>query len=108
MTYSWLGILALGNGRFMTYPVIMKNISESGKRWTAALLFLMLAVSFVWCIVDNIIMSAQASDVIEETTVAIIGAILWLVAHGIHGAAVIALPALIWRHGDGKERSHVY
>jgi len=47
-------------------------------------------------------MGAQAPDVIEETTVAIIGAFLWLVAHGIHGAAVIALPAMIWRHGDGK------
>lgn len=106
-----MGILALGNGRFIAYPLIMKNISESGKRWAAALLFLALAASFVWCIVDNIVMSAQAPGTVTETTVmttTIIGAILWLVAHGVHGAAVIALPAMIWRHGDGKERNHVY
>lgn len=92
----------------MAYPDSMKNISAQSKRRMATLLFLALLASFVWCIVDNIIMSAQVPDVIEETTVTIIGAILWLVAHGIHGAAVIALPAMIWRQGDGKEGTHVH
>ena len=88
----------------------MNNESEPKIRRLAGLLFLMLAASFLYCIVDNIILGAQSpgtTDGLTATTVANVGAILWLIGHGIHGAAVIALPAMVWRRGHIEKRNYV-
>lgn len=68
-------------------------------RLFAVILFLVLAVSYLWCIVDNILTSAEmakAGGEIEVTAVVLFSAIVWLIGHGIHGAAFIALPILLW------------
>jgi len=62
-----------------------------------------LAGSFLWCIVDNIILGTGPANVGGGTTataVTVVVAALWLVGHGIHGAAVIALPIIAWRRGQ--------
>lgn len=76
-------------------------------RWRllALILFLALTLSFLWCIVDNILASAEMAKteaMIPVTAVTIAGGMLWLVGHGIHGAAVIALPALCLRRSDAR------
>ena len=81
------------------------------RRWLAGLLFLALAGTFLWCIIDNIILGAQPSGLANGSTVtavAILGAVFWLVGHGIHGAAVIALPVMILRRGYGGKRHYGY
>ena len=68
--------------------------------------FLVLLLTFFWCIVDNILTGAEMANagfVTSVTAVTIIGALLWLSGHGLHGAAVIALPALILRRPRTKE-----
>lgn len=68
----------------------------------------MLAGSFLWCIVDNIILGTGPANVGGGTTataVTVVVAALWLVGHGIHGAAVIALPIIAWRRGQNVAAS---
>lgn len=69
-------------------------------RW-ATILFVILALSYLWCIVENIITSvemAKAGVVMPVTAVTITRGVLWLIAHGIHGVIIFALPAmLLWR-----------
>lgn len=81
------------------------------QRWRllALILFLALALSFLWCIVDNILASAETAKtgiMIPVTVVTIAGGVLWLVGHGIHGAAIVALPALCLRRSD--DRGQIY
>lgn len=80
-------------------------------RLLATLLFLVLALSFLWCTIDNIILGAEKAKPaveIQVTALTIAGAMLWLVGHGIHGAAVIALPMLLWRRSGAGEQIHAY
>lgn len=68
--------------------------------------FLVLALSFLWCIVDDILTSAEmakAGIVMPVTFITVLGAMLWLIAHSVHGVAVIALPALILRRHVSNE-----
>lgn len=68
-------------------------------RLLASLFFIILALSFLWCIIDNILYSAQLAQtgtVIQVSTRTILTGYLWLIGHGIHGAAVIALPIMLW------------
>ena len=77
-------------------------------RLFAVILFLVLAASYLWCIVDNILSSAEMAKAgveTEVTAVVILSAILWLVAHGIHGAASIALPVLLFWPNRLKDRT---
>ena len=81
------------------------------RRLLAVLLFLALALSFLWCIVDDIVTSAEATKTgyaTPVTAVTITGGILWLVGHGIHGAAVVGIPVLLSRRSGEKERLHGY
>lgn len=69
-------------------------------RW-ATILFVILALSFLWCIVENIITSAEmakAGVVMPVTAVTLFSGIFWLISHGIHGAVAFSLPALFLRH----------
>lgn len=75
-------------------------------RW-GTILFVILALSYLWCIVENIITSAEmakAGVVMPVTAVTITRGVSWLIAHGIHGVIIFALPAmLLWRtlpHND--------
>jgi hypothetical protein len=73
--------------------------------------FLVLALSFLWCIVDDILTSAEmakAGVVMPVTSITMIGGMLWLIAHGIHGAAAIVFPALILRRPDTSEEVYAY
>lgn len=74
-------------------------------KWSllAASLFILLVLSFLWCMVDNIWRSSQmeqAGEVVVVSAGTLLAGYLWLVGHGIHGAAVIALPALLLRRDN--------
>lgn len=82
--------------------MLQKKVS----RLLALGVFLILVLTFLWCIVDNILRSAamaNAGVVMPVTAVTIVGGMLWLISHGIHGAAIIALPALILRRTAMRE-----
>lgn len=73
--------------------------------------FLVLALSFFWCIVDDILASAEMATsgvVMPVTTITVLGAILWLIAHGIHGAATIAFPILLLNHHVTSENGYYW
>lgn len=79
---------------------------KRSRRLWAGFLYLVLALTFLWCIVDNIIASAE-NDLDAGgpvTAVVIVGGALWLLGHGIHGAATLALPALYLRGEREKEK----
>ncbi|HET6443018.1 MAG TPA: hypothetical protein VFI27_00435 [candidate division Zixibacteria bacterium] len=64
-------------------------------RWLAYSLSAALAVSFVLCVASDLSFSAtldKADLVLPATTGIIALGISWLVGHGLHGAAVIAVP----------------
>jgi hypothetical protein len=71
-------------------------------RWLAAVLFAPLALSFVLCIASDLGFSAtlnQAGTVLPATGRFIGLGISWLVGHGLHGAAVFAVPIFILARG---------
>ena len=73
----------------------------------ALILFVILAFSYLWCILDNVVSSAEtakAGVVMPITAVTIASGFFWLIAHGIHGTAAIALPFLILRHGTTQSK----
>ena len=94
-----IGDFTLGNGRLLPYTGDVKISLKQHSRLFVVILFLVLAASYLWCIVDNILTGAEmakAGGEIEVTAVVIFSTILWLVAHGIHGAASIVLPVLLF------------
>ena len=67
-------------------------------RLLASLLFVVLLLSFLWCILDNVFQSTtniHAGNSGPVSAALVLEGFLWLVGHGIHGAAVFALPALL-------------
>lgn len=73
--------------------------------------FFVLLLTFLWCIAANIFRGAdmaEAGIVMPVTAVTILGGVLWLIGHGLHGAAVIALPALILRRTMPKEELYAF
>ena len=77
-------------------------------RLLGVILFLLLAVSYLWCIVDNIVSSADMTNVggwAEVTAVVLFSAIVWLIGHGIHGAAFIVLPILLWSRRSAEAQT---
>jgi hypothetical protein len=80
-------------------------------RLFAVILFLVLGVSYLWCIVDNILSSAEMANAggeIEVTAVVMFSAIVWLIGHGIHGVIFLALPVLMWPRREVKEQTLAY
>lgn len=80
-------------------------------RLFAVILFLVLGVSYLWCIVDNILSSAEMANAggeIEVTAVVMFGAIVWLIGHGIHGVIFLALPVLMWPRKEVEEQTLAY
>ncbi len=80
-------------------------------RLLAVILFLVLAASYLWCIVDNILTSAEMAKVgveTEVTAVVIVSAIVWLIGHGIHGVVFLALPVLLWLRSAAEEQTLAY
>lgn len=78
----------------------------------AVLLFVVLALSFLWCAVDDIVRSAPTTQSAALATVSattLLFGFLWLVGHGVHGAAVVAVPFMFLRwtrsgnKGTGQE-----
>ncbi len=68
-------------------------------RLLALFLFIILALSFLWCMIDNIrysVQLAQTETIIQVSTNTILTGYFWLIGHGIHGAAVIILPLMLW------------
>ena len=79
------------------------------RRILALILLVALALSFLWCIVDNVLTGAAVAKTgaaTPVTAVTITRGVLWLVGHGVHGAAVIVLPTLLWQHSQAKGRVH--
>ena len=80
-------------------------------RLLAVMLFLLLAASYLWCIVDNILSSAEMANAgveTEVTAVVMFSAIVWLIGHGIHGVIFLALPVLMWPRREVKEQTLAY
>jgi hypothetical protein len=80
-------------------------------RLFAVILFLVLGVSYLWCIVDNILSSAEMANAggeIEVTAVVMFSAIVWLIGHGIHGVIFLALPVLMWPRKEVEEQTLAY
>jgi hypothetical protein len=80
-------------------------------RLFAVILFLVLGVSYLWCIVDNILISAEVAKSggeIEVTAVVMFSAIVWLIGHGIHGVIFLALPVLMWPRKEVEEQTLAY
>ena len=63
------------------------------------LLFAGLLLSFLWCIVENIINARNGitANTLSGSVDTIISGYFWLIGHGIHGAAVFVIPSLYWR-----------
>ncbi|MGB3715355.1 MAG: hypothetical protein WA996_13075 [Candidatus Promineifilaceae bacterium] len=64
-------------------------------RWLAGVLSAALAVSFILCVVSDLSFGAaldQAGVAQQTTTGTVALGISWLVGHGLHGAAVVAVP----------------
>lgn len=64
-------------------------------RWVAWVLSAALAVSFVLCVGSDLSFSItlnQAGLVLSETAGFLALGMSWIVGHGLHGAAVIAVP----------------
>lgn len=79
------------------------------RRILALFLLVTLALSFLWCIVDNVLSGAAVAKTgtgVAVPAVAITRGVLWLVGHGVHGAAVIVLPTLLWQHSQAKGQVH--
>ncbi|MBK8903548.1 MAG: hypothetical protein IPM53_20360 [Anaerolineaceae bacterium] len=51
---------------------------------------------------------AKAGIVMPVTAVTVLTGLLWLIGHGIHGVAAIALPIFILHRHARKEVSYVY
>lgn len=65
-----------------------------------ALLFLGMALSFLWCILENIVTGVRITNTGNSTYVSvstIVSGYFWLIGHGLHGAAVFIIPSLYWR-----------
>lgn len=64
----------------------------------AFLLFVILTATFFWCIVDNIVTSTQTSlteNHGQASFVVVASGMLWLIGHGLHGAAALAVPLMV-------------
>ncbi len=64
-------------------------------RWVAGALSAALIVSFILCVISDLGFSAtlkEAGVVLPVSTGIIALGVSWLVGHGLHGAAVIAVP----------------
>jgi len=64
----------------------------------AFLLFVILTATFLWCIVANIVTSTQTSlteNHDQASLVVVATGMLWLIGHGVHGAAALAVPLMI-------------
>lgn len=77
-------------------------LASMRQKWLLRLLalisFLVLMFTFLWCIVENIVTStdmAKAGIAMPVTIVTVLTGLLWLIGHGIHGVAAIALPVFI-------------
>jgi hypothetical protein len=67
-------------------------------RLLALLLFVTLILSFLWCMIDNILHSASVTQIGNTgpvSTALVLEGFFWLVGHGMHGAAVFVLPAML-------------
>lgn len=51
---------------------------------------------------------ANAGVVMSVTAVTIVAGMLWLIGHGLHGAAVFALPTLILRRTLPREERYAH
>lgn len=85
------------------------------QKWLLRLLalvsFLTLMFTFLWCNVDNILTSAEmakAGAVMPVTSMTVLTALLWLIGHGIHGVAAIAIPVFILHMRAKNEVGYVY
>lgn len=63
----------------------------------AFLLFVILTATFLWCIVDNIVTSTPTSltENHGQASLVVASGMLWLIGHGLHGAAALAVPLMI-------------
>ncbi len=86
-------------------------LQKKFSRLLALGVFGVLLLTFLWCIVENLLTGAEmakAGIVTPVTAVTIVSAILWLIGHGIHGAAVVALPAILLRRNDTHEEMYAH
>lgn len=66
------------------------------------LLFIALTASLTWCALDNVAASVQAVQTennLPASTVNVLSGFLWLLGYGIHSAAAVAVPLLLWPRG---------
>lgn len=64
-------------------------------RWVAGVISAALAVSFILCVASDLSFSATLKDagaVLPATIGILTTGMSWLLGHGLHGAAVIAVP----------------
>lgn len=75
----------------------------------AFLLFVILTATFLWCIVDNIVTSTQTSlteNHGQASFVVVASGMLWLIGHGLHGAAALAVPIMICQVRKNRVSGH--
>ncbi len=75
----------------------------------AFLLFVILTATFLWCIVDNIVTSTQTSlaeNHGQASLVVVASGMLWLIGHGLHGAAALAVPLMICQVRKNRISGH--
>lgn len=68
---------------------------EQRALWPVGVLFIALVVSFALCVASDLRFSAtlyQAGIILPSTSGFITLGMSWLLGHGLHGAAVVAVP----------------
>lgn len=79
----------------------MKDLRND--RWLAGVLFFALVVSFLLCVASDLRFSALLNDMGRKLPVSAGSLSLglsWIIGHGLHGAAVIAVPIFVLRRDN--------
>ena len=92
-----------------------RMLASMRQKWLLRLLalvsFLVLVITFLWCILENIATSAElakAGVVMPVTSITVLTGLFWLIGHGVHGVAAMALPIFIFHRRTKNELNNVY